>query len=390
MRANPGGQIPPSEVVGRDDFIARLWQTIEQQSLLLSAERRMGKTCIVKKMVAEAPADRLCVFRDLEQVRTPLEFAQTVFRDVEDQLGKLKWAAEKTRQLLKELGGTEIAGVIKLPKAAGREWKALLETTLEDLVSHCDRTVIFFWDEVPLMLYNIQKRTDESTAMEMLDALRACRQMHTGLRMVFTGSIGLHNVLRSLKQAGYANDPTNDMDTIDVAPLSPDDARELAKRLLLGETLVPEDMDAATEAIAREADCVPYFIHHVVSQLAQLGHAPSPEGVADVVQTCLTDSQDSLHLAHYRDRIDIYYEQGDQPFVLGLLDVLSTTEETLHFDELFNRLKHSLATEEAERVRNVLTLLQRDHYVAQTPDGRFRFRFPLIQRWWRLSRGLSQ
>ena len=56
MRANPGGQIPPSEVVGRDELIARLWQRIEGQSLLLSAERRMGKTCVVKKMVSEALA----------------------------------------------------------------------------------------------------------------------------------------------------------------------------------------------------------------------------------------------------------------------------------------------------------------------------------------------
>jgi hypothetical protein len=63
MRANPGGQIPPSEVVGRDELIERLWQWIETQSLLLCAERRMGKTCIVKKMVAEAPKDRLCVLR---------------------------------------------------------------------------------------------------------------------------------------------------------------------------------------------------------------------------------------------------------------------------------------------------------------------------------------
>ena len=35
-----------------------------------------------------------------------------------------------------------------------------------------------------------------------------------------------------------------------------------------------------------------------------------------------------------------------------------------------------------------LVLLQRDHYVIQQPDGTYRFRFPLIQRSWRLQRGL--
>jgi len=47
MKANPGGQIPPDEVIGRDALIKRLWRILERQSLVLSAERRMGKTCII-------------------------------------------------------------------------------------------------------------------------------------------------------------------------------------------------------------------------------------------------------------------------------------------------------------------------------------------------------
>lgn len=46
MKANPGGEIAPSEVIGRDDITRRLWRVLERQSLILSAERRMGKTRI--------------------------------------------------------------------------------------------------------------------------------------------------------------------------------------------------------------------------------------------------------------------------------------------------------------------------------------------------------
>src|SRR5207244_1709762 len=114
-----------------------------------------------------------------------------------------------------------------------------------------------------------------------LDALRSLRQTHSGLRMVFTGSIGLHNVLTSLKRAGYANDPTNDMLTIDVPPLDPTHARQLASKLLNGEGIRVREPEAVIQAIADRVDGIPYFIHHVVDQLAQRGGEIC---VADVTQ----------------------------------------------------------------------------------------------------------
>ena len=41
MRANPGGAIDPKDVVGRDRLIARIWEILEGQSVVLTAERRI-------------------------------------------------------------------------------------------------------------------------------------------------------------------------------------------------------------------------------------------------------------------------------------------------------------------------------------------------------------
>jgi len=86
MRSNPGGQLAPADVLGRDKLIERLWRVLEGRSVILSAERRMGKTCLVKKMTAELPKEKLAVYHDLEQVHTTLEFAELLFRDVEEYL----------------------------------------------------------------------------------------------------------------------------------------------------------------------------------------------------------------------------------------------------------------------------------------------------------------
>jgi hypothetical protein len=389
MRTNPGGQIDPAEIIGRDELVSHLWDVLLRQSLVLTAERRMGKTSVVLKMRAEATADKLPIYRDLERVHTPMEFTQLVYDDVSAYLSMLNRTARRAQQLVTQLGGTEVKGLIKLPEMAAPHWKTLLTKILEDLVEHQERTVILFWDELPLMLYNIKSRAGEDAAMEVLDTLRSVRQMHPDIRMVFTSSIGLHNVLSVLRAAGYANAPTNDMYTEDVPPLNLEHAHELAVRLLKGEHVQTNDLMICAERIAKLVDGIPYFIHHVVDQLKQRGGVATVETVDAVVHSSISDQHDRWHLRYYRERIDIYYSPEERPFALNMLDVLSLAEEPVTFNELFNQLKSRMVTEDREQALRVLSLLQRDHYVAQREDGKLVFRFPLIQRCWRIHRGVE-
>ena len=55
MKANPGGTIHPSSIVGRDLLITLIWKRLEQQCVLLNAERRIGKTSVIRKMVDQPP-----------------------------------------------------------------------------------------------------------------------------------------------------------------------------------------------------------------------------------------------------------------------------------------------------------------------------------------------
>ena len=389
MRANPGGHLDPADVIGRDALIGDLWRILERQSVVLYAERRTGKTCIIKKMQAEAPDDRLVSYQELERVHSLLEFVEAVFHDVERHLSRWKRTAEGATRLLRNIGGTEIGGVLKFPEPAAAHWKDLLVTTIEDLMEHQERRVILLWDEVPLMLDNIARRGGRQAAMELLDTLRSLRQMHPALRMVFTGSIGLHHVIVDLRKAGYANDPTNDMLKVNVPALDPEAGQELARRLLGGEGIPTDDVDATARGIAEAVDHVPYFIHHVVDQMARRG-GPADAALAEaIVRRCLVDPQDTWDLHHYRARIDTYYTPEERPVALGILDAIAGSDDRLPFDEVFNRLKARLATEDIELARHVLMLVRRDHYLDQAEDGSYGFAFSLVKRWWRLDRGLS-
>jgi hypothetical protein len=387
MRTNPGGQIAPNEVLGRDLLIERLWQILERQSLVLTAERRMGKTTVVKKMAAEPQQGMRIFWRDVEELRSPLEFVDVLLQDVQEVLSRKQQTTNRVRDLLKQLNGAEFQG-IKLPQSAAPHWKTLLANTLEDLAEHQEGMIVFCWDELPMMLDNIKQDLGEKTAMEVLDTLRSLRQRFTKIRMVFTGSIGLHHVFASLKDAGYRNAPTNDMAKQEVATLDLRAACDLAERLLAGESIDVEDCQEFASTIAQAVDCFPYYIHHVVDALKWIDQPKSLAMVEEIVSEKLCDTSDPWDLAHYHQRIRTYYAETEQRLVLAILDELGASEMPLALKALLERLEMSFPQLDPEQVRYLLNLLGNDHYLMRESDGPYRFKFGLIQRFWRLHRGL--
>ena len=227
MKANPGGQIDLKSVIGRCQVLGLIWDTLEQQSIVMTAERRIGKTTVIKKLKAEPAPNWVPVFQDLERCHTAAEFAMVVYKEVHQFLSSKGQAARRAKEWLAALGGVEIGGLVTLPDKTDASWKDVLTRSIEDLVHENDSSgsrLLFLWDELPFMLANIRDREGESIAMEVLDTLRALRQTHPALRMIITGSIGLHHVLTSLKDKNYANSPVNDMARIEVAHLELPDA----------------------------------------------------------------------------------------------------------------------------------------------------------------------
>ena len=387
MRANTGGQIAPQDVIGRDQLIRSIWRALEQQSVVLTAARRMGKTSILRKMEADPQMKYLPVYHDLENLRSPIEFAQSVYQDVEKFLTAKNRTKKRAYDFIVQVSGTQI-DKIKLPTIMAPHWKTLLEKTIEDLTEHREGGVLFFWDEMPMMLENIRQDHGEKATMEVLDTLRAMRQTYPSLRMVYTGSIGLHHVISSLKRSGYANSPTNDMKIMEVHPLAETDAQQLASLLLSGENLTTVDVQVTAREIAQSVDNVAFYIHHVVDRLADRQVKIDSTTVQEVVTALLMDAQDPWDMRHYRKRIDTYYLPDEQNIALRLLDVCAGAEQPLAQADVLNRLSSQIENMEAEKARTVLDSLLRDHYLTRQTDETYKFYLPLICRWWRIERGL--
>ena len=218
MQINPGGRLDTKDIIGRDNEIDRYWRVLQRQGLVLSAERRIGKTHILFKTREECQGGYVPFYQDLEAVHSIGDLIRSIYATVQQSLGAMpnvkayivKWST----LLPKKIGG------IDLPTAGG-SWQALFAEVFDDLINAADDNtrILMLWDEFPLMLHNLQRRAGNETPIQLLDHLRALRLARADrLRFLFTGSIGLHLVLRSLREAGSANDPVNDMLSLTVPP----------------------------------------------------------------------------------------------------------------------------------------------------------------------------
>ena len=389
MKPNPGGQLDPDEILGRDALIADLWDVLEQRNVYMNDLRRIGKTMILNKMKAAPPDGWLVSKRDLGGLRSGAEFATRVFRDALELFGKKKRSLRQMGEWLGNLGGLHVGGILQLPDGKRAPWKEVLTRTFADIhEEHADagERVLFLWDEVPFMLDNIRTDEGDERAMEVLDTIRSLCQDYPSIRLVLTGSVGIHHMLTQLRKVGYNNSPLNTFERVSPGPLDHDDAIELAARLIEGAGLEVVDRSEAAESLATSTGDVAFYIHRLISRM------PKGEVDAEAIDRCLTrelpDADNDWDLDHYRTRLAKYYpDDNDEEIALAVLDSLAVSPDPIPFKELARQVRSKVTTED-EKIRSVLKLLLKDHYLERDEQGRYAFRLEIIRRWWFLDRGL--
>ena len=385
MQINPGGRLNTKDVMGRDSEIARYWRVLDRQGLVISAERRIGKTHIVLKMRDECRSGYLPIYQDLEAVHSIADLIRSIYGAVQQSSGTPPGLKARIAKWSGLFPG-KIVGV-DLP-TANRTWQVLLSDAFDDLIHVVgDRIILMLWDEFPLMLHNLQRREGSDAAIQLLDFLRALRLARADrLRFLFTGSIGLHLVLRSLRKAGNTNDPVNDMLSLTVPPMTHRDTCELAAALL-GETCAaPAQIPDLASRIAGKVGGFPYYVHHVVDQLDQLRRPPALKDVSSAVDNLVYDSHDPANLNYYVNRLSSYYTDDERSLALVVLDTMAGQASPTPVPELLNLCKHRDPSLSDEQLREVLTALAEDHYIEPRKcagGAAYDFRWQLVKKWWK-------
>ena len=189
------------------------------------------------------------------------------------------------------------------------------------------------------MISDIAEDHGSGPAREILDILRAARESHPGIRMVLSGSLGIHHVVAELRAKGGMWVPTHDMRGEDLPPLTAPDATFLAQELLKNEEIECTDFSDVAETIAREVDCIPFL--HPSDRLPGLRtlfgekrlDQVDPDTVRSVVEDATQNALDPWELGHYVARTPVYYGD-DVELVNQILDYVAGSEGPQSLNEI--------------------------------------------------------
>jgi hypothetical protein len=387
------GNVPePKELYGRKDLIEHLWRRLEGNNILLLAPRRFGKTGVMNH-VLECPRDGwLPLYLELEDVNSSAEFVWRLTKEVLAN-SRLRSGLAKARELPDVIrdwvtdtfdeAGFEGAKV-KFKKALPEDWREGAKRLMVEL-EKVSPTVVFIFDELPSMLERFRADLGDEEARSFLAWFRTVRLQRKDRlrrhRFIVGGSIGIDLILRRLG----TDDRLNDFERLYVEPLSDAEATRLVGDLADSlEVQIPPDL--APRLLALLGPPVPYFIHMLFSQLAQLPAAKrqpvSAQALDEVYNQRVLGPTCKHYFDHYRTRLARYGKDVERTAVSVLRAVAAA--HRVSASALYDVYRKARGVEADDiEFAELVADLQCDWYLELDPHtNEYYFLLPVMRDWW--------
>lgn len=365
-----------------------------QNVINVDAARRMGKTTLMKKMAQEPPDDIAAYWIDLQHLASGDSFFDAIYEKTISQSDILRWGYRPriaVKRSLSYFSGLK-AGPVTFPEIKALEWKALFVRHLQHMkCKHRKKNkIVFFFDEMPLLLHKILQERSPYESLEILSAIRSVADDNRdSLVFVLAGSLGLHHVERLIKKETKVNAPTtNTYEQFRVPPLSPKNAKLAAEQYLRTFGVSDFEPDAAQE-IAVQSDGIPYYIRSIAFACNGVEPKLTKSHVDDIVNTKIRETTDALHIDedHFqRLKTPDYYDEPKYNAIYEFMSILSQKSTSISLDDAFETLNGKLKKSESVALKQsefdgLIKSLAADHLIER--DGAtIRFKYEIVRRSW--------
>ena len=368
---------------------------------LLTAQRRIGKTSLVRELLRRLRADGHfeTVFVDLEDVGTAADAVVEIgvaSRDAHGAWDRIKAGFANVLHGLDERVDTLSMGEVRVKMRAGIDpgsWREKGDGVCAALARN-ERPVVLALDELPILVNRMLKDHDhritpegKQNVDEFLSWLRRNGQEYRGrICLIISGSVGLEPVLRQAGLSAHANI----FSPLDLKPW--DEKTALDCLAALAETC---DLDlplAVRQEMCRRLRClVPHHVQRFFDSLDEDLRRTDGRRVAslDDVERVYTDEMLSIRgqvdLDHYESRLKLVLSPDGYRAALSLLTEAAVDDGVLRsgaIDRYREDFRAWTVTGELVPIDDVLRVLEHDGYLEPRGDG-YRFVSGLLEDWWR-------
>ena len=370
-------------------------------NLLLTAQRRMGKTSLMKE-TARRLADRyVCVFADLQQAKSAADAVVTLSLAVHEHKPLWTKAAEvfanvleRVTETIEEVKVDELAVKLRAGLTLG-DWSHKADQLL-DILAKSTKPVLLMLDEVPILVNRILKGDDftitserRAAADEFMSWLRAVTIRHQGVvRVVLSGSIGLEPVLRQANLSATLNT----FEPFELKPWDEETAVGCLEALAKGAGLELGE-GAAAAMVGKLACCIPHHVqmfftyaHDRCKRRGQMRFSASE--VDEVYEREMLGIRGHAELTHYEDRLKLILGEESLRLAMDMLTEAAVTgcltRDAIAAFQRFHTFENRATVEVQEEI---LRVLEHDGYVRAGPRG-YAFESHLVRDWWKGRYGL--
>lgn len=397
LRQAQGNWVDGDRFWGREGDIRILTRMIDDGAhISLVAQRRMGKTSLMKELARQLSDRYACLFLDLQKESLPADAVAELALVLKPH--EPLW--EKGKGLFANVLGSVASRVEEVSYAdIGIRLRAGLDSgnwadkgdSLFRILSRSQKPVLLMIDELPLLVNRILRAGEDGMTKENIGTvdrfmswLRRNSIEHKGtVRIMLSGSIGLEPVLH---QAGLSA-VINNYQPYDLKPWDFRTAAGCLTALASYEEIIFED-HAEQAMVEKLGCCIPHHVQLFFSCvymhcMHRNENRFSAAEVDELYEKEMLGLRGHAELTHYEERLSMYFEKDRLPFVKAILTE-SAISGILSMPVLFE-LRAEYDSQEAcpdELLSEILRILQHDGYLTRKNEG-YVFESKLLRDWWK-------
>ena len=370
----------------RNAVIEKIYRKLDGgDNLFMSAPRRVGKTSIMYWLKDNPRKNYAFIYISTEAVDNSEDFFKKLFDELleSDAVKGLIKVSEKSKSVFenitKHLKNIKIYGVevaFNNGEKTGKyshEFKKLMEKLDTEGVH-----IVAMIDEFPSTIENIRNAKGNVEAINFLQLNRELRQIpNASIQFIYTGSIGLPIVVSRIGVPAAIND----LNTIEVIPLSQDEGTALSVALLESNK-VPFKIEAVTYLLERLKWLMPFFIQLAVQELIDEFDNTKKEIdklAVDRAFNKICNRRNNIFLESYHTRLQTAFVNGDYVLALSFLAKIAKSN-SVSSRALF---QNAQSEDDKKQYRNILRTLEFDGYIFNSNES-YSFNSPILQEWWKL------
>ncbi len=270
-----------------------------------------------------------------------------------------------------------VIGEIELSQTDETSYQNEFDDLLNELDGD-DTQIIFMLDEFPQTLENIKARHGKNTAEQFLQKCRKQRQTcPQNIRFIYTGSIGLPHVVRGITGANIIND----LNTVEVPPLSIVEAEDMAAKIL-NTYGVAYEPDMIAYLMKRLQWLIPFHLQLALQEVIDIYEEENRTIIKDdidLVLKRLLHVRNDRYFAQYKERLKKSFP-NEKTFdkVIELLNYIAQ-HNSITKPESLNLLSNT-----ADDYDRIMESLQFDGYILFSEEKNvYQFTSQLLCMWWK-------